>query len=92
MLGKAQGMDVDVWVPGHGFVDPPPVLKEEIEAYRQAMIRVIAEARRLHDAGVTVEEAVRQADFGDLDSWTLRSSQGPIAIRRVYLELDGGLK
>jgi glyoxylase-like metal-dependent hydrolase (beta-lactamase superfamily II) len=92
MLDRALTMDVDVFVPGHGFVDPPAVLKGELQTYRSALVSVIAEARRLHDAGVSVEDAIEQADFGEFDSWTLRSSQGPIAVRRVYLELDGGLR
>ena len=54
-------------------------------------MKVIAEGRRLHAAGVPVETAVTQAAFGDLDSWTIRKGQGPVAIRRVYLELDGKL-
>jgi hypothetical protein len=40
---------------------------------------------------VPVDEAVKQATFGDLDTWTIRSSQAATAIRRVYLELDGKL-
>jgi len=52
---------------------------------------VIAEARRLHSAGVSVEEAGEQAQFGDLESWTIRSSQGPQAIQQVYMELNGEL-
>ena len=51
----------------------------------------VAEGQRLHKAGVPVETAVTQASFGDLESWTIRKSQGAIAIRRVYLELDGKL-
>lgn len=91
MLERAQAMDVRTWVPGHGFVDPPRVLAEELETYRGALVHVIDEATRLHDAGLTVDAAAEQADFGDLESWSLRSSQGPIAVRRVYLELEGGL-
>jgi len=92
MIERAQAMDVDVFVPGHGFVDSPAVLKEELETYRQAMERVIAEARRLHAAGVRLDDAVAQAQFGDLENWTLRSSQGATAVRRVYLELNGELR
>jgi len=91
VIERAQAMDVDVYVPGHGFVETPAVLEEELEEYRRAMEAVIAEATRLHAAGVGVEEAVEQASFGELESWTLRSSQGPIALRRVYLELAGEL-
>jgi len=92
VIRKAQAMDVDIYVPGHGFVDPPAVLKEELETYRQALERVIAEAGRLHALGVPVDAAADQARFGDLETWSLRSSQGPTAIRRVYLELDGTLQ
>jgi cyclase len=90
-IEKAQGMNVDRYVPGHGFVETPAILKEELETFRQAIVKVSAEGRRLHAAGVPVETAVAQAAFGDLDSWTIRKSQGAIAIRRVYLELDGKL-
>jgi glyoxylase-like metal-dependent hydrolase (beta-lactamase superfamily II) len=91
VIERAQAMDVEVYVPGHGFVETPGVLREELEEYRRALETVIAEATRLHAAGVGVEEAVEQASFGDLEDWRLRSSQGPIAVRRVYLELEGGL-
>ena len=46
---------------------------------------------RPHAASRTVDEAIEQSQFGDLDSWSLRSSQGPTAIRRVYMELNGEL-
>jgi len=91
-IEKAQAMDVTTYVPGHGFVESPAILKEELENARQALITVIAEAKRLHDAGVPVADAVTQARFGDLETWALRSSQAAGAIRRVYLELDGQLR
>ena len=91
MIEKAQAMDVDIYVPGHGFVESPEILEEELETYRRAVEQVIAEARRLHDAGVSVEDAVEQAQFGDLEAWSLRASQGARAIQRVYLELNGEL-
>ena len=91
MIEKAQAMDVDIYVPGHGFVESPETLEEELETYRRAVEQVIAEARRLHDAGVSVEDAVEQAQFGDLEAWSLRASQGARAIQRVYLELNGEL-
>ncbi len=90
-IEAAQKMDVTTFVPGHGFVDSPAILKEELETFRQAIVQVIAEARRLKAAGLDAEAAAAQAKFGDLEGWTLRSSQGAIAIRRVFLELDGKL-
>jgi len=91
MIEAAQAMDVDTFVPGHGFVDSPAVLAEELETYRQAVVQVIAEATRLHAAGRTLEEAIAQADFGPLEDWSLRSSQASRAIGRVYMELNGEL-
>ena len=91
MIQRAQAMDVDLYIPGHGFVDSPEVLREELETYRLAMERVIAEGRRLHAAGINVEDAGQQARFGDLEGWTLRASQGARAIARVYQELNGEL-
>jgi len=92
MIERAQAMDVDVFVPGHGFVESPAVLREELETYRQALVRVIGEASRLHGLGVSSDDAVEQASFGDLDEWSLRSSQAATAVRRVYAELDGQLQ
>jgi cyclase len=91
VIEKAQKMAVDVYVPGHGFVESPAILKEELETYRKALVQVIGEAKRLHDAKVDVETADSQAKFGELETWTLRKGQGTVAIRRVYLELDGKL-
>jgi cyclase len=91
VIDRAKRMDVNYFVPGHGFVDSPAVLREELDRYQQALRQVIAEARRLHAAGVPVEEAVKQANFGELGGWSLYSSQREIAIRRVYAELNGQL-
>jgi len=91
-LDRAEAMNADVYIPGHGFTENGPVSREELVNYRNAMRAVIAEARRLHDAGVTADEAIMRANFGEYASWTLARSQAPIAIRRVYEELDGRLK
>ena len=91
MIEAAQALDADTYLPGHGFVDSPEVLAEELETYRQAVAQVIAEATRLHAAGAGLEEAVEQANFGDLENWSLRASQAARALGRVYMELDGEL-
>ena len=56
------------------------------------MVQVIDEAKRLHALGLSADDAVEQARFGNLETWTLHSSQGPTAIRRIYLELNGELQ
>jgi glyoxylase-like metal-dependent hydrolase (beta-lactamase superfamily II) len=91
-LTKAERMDVDIYIPGHGFTEKGDVSKEELRAYHKALAAVIAEATRLHKAGVPVDEAIKQANWGEYASWTLAKSQGPIAIRRVYEQLDGKLQ
>jgi cyclase len=91
-LTRAEQMDVSIYVPGHGFTEQAAVSNEELRAYHKALDAVVAEATRLYNAGVPVDDAVKQADFGEYASWTLSKSQGPIAIRRVYEELSGALK
>lgn len=91
MIEAAQAMDVDIYVPGHGFVDSPAVLEAELEVFRRALEQVVEEATRLHAAGFALEDAIEAADFGDLESWSLRSGQAPRAIGRVYMELEGTL-
>jgi glyoxylase-like metal-dependent hydrolase (beta-lactamase superfamily II) len=92
---KAEAMDATWYIPGHGFVDDAKTLKAELPVYRAAMERVIAESKRLHDAGVTCErsacDAATKGDWGDLAEWTLFKGQLETAIRRVYDELDDKL-
>ncbi len=88
---RALAMDVDHFIPGHGFIETPDVSREELVAFRDALRAVIAEAERLHAAGVPVEEALKQARWAEYGGWFLAEQQGPIAVRRVYLERDGKL-
>lgn len=91
-LDRAETMKANVYIAGHGFTETGPVSQEEIRAYHKAMDAVITEATRLYKAGVPVEQAITQANWGEYASWTLASSQGPIAVRKVYEELSGQLK
>lgn len=91
MIESAQAMDVEVFVPGHGFVDHPSILANELELFQGAIQLVLDEASRLHEAGYDLAEARAQAQFGDLETWSLRSSQADRAIQQVYAELNGEL-
>ncbi len=91
VMTKAEELDVDVYLPGHGFIDDPEVLEEEWFAYKRHMEVVLAEVQRLHAAGLSVEDAIDQADFGEYSTWSGAESQGPIGIRRIYAELNGEL-
>jgi cyclase len=90
-LDRAEKMDVNLYIPGHGFTEDAAVSKEELRAYHRALQFVIDEATRLYKSGVPVDQAVKQANWGEYGSWTLAGSQGPIAIRKVYDELSGKL-
>jgi glyoxylase-like metal-dependent hydrolase (beta-lactamase superfamily II) len=92
VLTRAEKMDVNIYIPGHGFTEKGDVSKEELRAYHKALDAVIAEASRLHKAGAPLEDAIKQANWGEYASWTLAKSQGPIAVRRVYEQLDGKIQ
>ena len=91
-LRKAEAIAPTWFVPAHGFVDSADALREEEQNYRLAIERVVAEGKRLHDAGVPVDQAVARADFGPYAGWTRRENNAAGALQRVYLELDGKLK
>jgi glyoxylase-like metal-dependent hydrolase (beta-lactamase superfamily II) len=91
VLDTALTMDVTTYVPGHGSVERPAASREELQNYRNALVAVIAEVTRLHAAGVPVDEAIERANFGEYQRWTLHESQRPIAVRKIYEELDGRL-
>jgi glyoxylase-like metal-dependent hydrolase (beta-lactamase superfamily II) len=92
VLDRALAMDIDRYVPGHGFVEEPKASREELVAFQKAVQYVIDEVKRLHRLNLSVEDAAKQANWGDYTSWMLASQQGPIAIRKIYEELEGKLK
>lgn len=104
-IKKAETINATWFVPGHGFVDDATTLKTDLATFRIATERVVAEAKRLHDAKIPCVqspvpagggprplcEAALKGNWGDLTTWTLYNSQVETAIRRVYDELDGKL-
>ena len=90
-MDKAESLNADILIPGHGFVDDASILEEEWFAYKDHLQVVLDEVKRLHAAGLTVDEAIEQADFGKYGDWSGADSQGPIGIRRIYAELNGEL-
>jgi glyoxylase-like metal-dependent hydrolase (beta-lactamase superfamily II) len=92
VIDKALAMDVDRYVPGHGFIEESGASREELIEFRNALREVIAEVTRLHKQGFSADLATAQANWGPYTDWFLRDQQAPIAVRRVYDELDGRLK
>jgi hypothetical protein len=75
----------------HGFIEEPKASREELE-YQKAMRAVIAEVNRLHKMGLSADDAAKQANWGPYKEWFLVEQQGPIAIRKIYEEIEGKLK
>ena len=75
-LKKAEDMRARVYVPAHGFIDPPQILNEEMGNYRAAIERVFAEGKRLHDAGVPADRA-RRPLISDRSAAGLASTRMP---------------
>lgn len=92
VIDKALKMDVDLYIPGHGFIEQATVAREELVEYQKALRAVIAEVNRLHTLGLSAEDAAKQASWGPYKEWYLAEQQGPIAVRKVYQEIEGKLK
>jgi glyoxylase-like metal-dependent hydrolase (beta-lactamase superfamily II) len=95
-IKKNQAIDAKWVFGGHGFVDDPAIMKRELAAFAAELTAVIAEGRRLHDAGVTCRsvkdcDAVAAANWGPYADWSERVTQAPGALMRVYQEIDGTL-
>jgi cyclase len=90
-IDRALAMDITRYVPGHGFIEEPAVSREELVTFRQALVDVIAEVKRLNGLGLSVEDAAKVAAWRAYKEWFLVEQQGPIAIRRVYDQIAGRL-
>jgi cyclase len=92
MIDRALAMDVQIFVPGHGFVEEAKASREELIEFRKALTYVIGEVQRLHKLGLSPDEARKQADWGPYKEWILADSQDIIAIRKIFDEIEGKLK
>jgi glyoxylase-like metal-dependent hydrolase (beta-lactamase superfamily II) len=93
-LQKAEALAADVYVPAHAAMSVGRLItsRDEVRVCRQALERVVAEGRRLHDAKVPVDAAAASASFGDIANWTRAAENAPGALKRVYMEIDKELK
>jgi len=95
-IDKALAMDVSLYIPGHGFTDDGPAMKHDLIEFRRAIEYVIAEGKRLHAAGYACESArncpaAEHADWGAYASWPASGSQAPVALAKVYQQIEGKL-
>lgn len=92
MIDRALATGADRFIPGHGFIEEPKASREELLEFQKAVVYVIAEVNRLHKLGLSADDAAKQANWGPYKDWMLADQQGPIAIRKIYEEIDGKLK
>lgn len=90
-VDRALALDVSRYVPGHGFIEEPATSREELVTFRKALVDVIAEVKRLHGLGLGADDAAKQANWGPYTGWFLRDQQAPVAVRKVYDEIEGRL-
>ena len=92
VLKKAEALHAQNYIPGHGFVESPEVLREELVNFRKCVEYIVAEGKRLHDAKVPGEDASYRSDLGMYAYWTRAAQNAHEAFRRIYMEADGQLK
>jgi glyoxylase-like metal-dependent hydrolase (beta-lactamase superfamily II) len=91
VIERAQALGARIYVPGHGFVDPPEVLAEELATFRGALSRILEQVHHVYAEGAAVEEALGRADLGDFSTWARAAALRETAIRRAYADLSGEL-
>ena len=87
-LKKAEAMRAGLYVPNHGFIDPPQVLNEELINFRRALENIVSEATRLHDTGVPLQTAYRTVNLGEFQYWYRAANNMPDCVRKIYADLD----
>lgn len=88
-IKKAEALAPAIPVPGHGFIDSPDVLREELINVRRALENLVSEGRRLHKAGVSLANVPRNISLGEFQYWYRATNNLPDAVRKVYLEAEG---
>jgi glyoxylase-like metal-dependent hydrolase (beta-lactamase superfamily II) len=90
-IERARTLGATTYVPGHGFVDPPAVLAEELVTFRGLLATVLEQVQHVYAEGAAVEEALGRADFGEVATWSRAEGLRETAIRRAYADLSGEL-
>ena len=85
-------LDASMVIPGHGFIEDGPVMKASLGEFEKSLEHIVAEATRLNKAGVSVEDATKQANWGPYAAWTASDRNAQVAIQRVYDALAGKLQ
>jgi hypothetical protein len=85
-------VDANTIIPGHGYIEDGARMKTSLADFEKSLEFIVAEATRLHKAGMSVEAATKQANWGPYSTWTATDRNAAVAIQRVYDEAEGKLK
>lgn len=88
VVKKAEAMNARMYVPNHGFVDTPEILREELASFRRALENLVSEGRRLYAGGVPLQTAYRNINLGEFQYWYRAANNMPDGLRKVYAEED----
>ncbi len=84
-------LDATTVIPGHGFIEDGPTMKASLAEFEKALEHIVAEATRLYKAGISVDAATKQANWGPYAAWTASDRNAQVAVQRVYDALAGKL-
>jgi quinoprotein relay system zinc metallohydrolase 2 len=85
-LPGLEGMSVRHVIPGHGA--PGDDLHGALAPQRRYLEALLAQVRGEITRGVTLEQALRTADFPERDGWLLFAETHPRNLARAYQELE----
>ena len=85
-------MDVDWYIPGHGYVDDAKTLKADLMESRKALETIVAEAKRLYKPGASPAEAFKLGKFAPYSSWEFTEAQARPAFERAWAEIEANLQ
>jgi glyoxylase-like metal-dependent hydrolase (beta-lactamase superfamily II) len=85
-------LEVGTVIPGHGSIEDAATMRASLREFEAALRYIVAEATRLHAAGVPLADAARRANWGPYGAWIASDRNGPVALQRVYDAIEGKLK
>jgi glyoxylase-like metal-dependent hydrolase (beta-lactamase superfamily II) len=86
----AQMKNVDNYLGAHGFMDSPAINKQELLNSIRVIQAIYAEAKRLHDQKIPIEEVPNHWHFGENAHLFFNEAALP-DVTAIYMELDGKL-
>ena len=92
-LDAVEALDADIFVPGHGFMpDNPRDTRQGLGRHRQILADVRAAVEKEIARGATQDQAVANIELPQYRRFKGYAQAMPMAVRRTYQELTGGLR